>query len=298
VQKHHNVKKKQDFVFDFWKLLKEQMKPVLNDQITFEDLNKFLVHKAHIELVAKFLAIIKSFVSQNELEKGALTAEIKQARIMLSSLMIIKFPQDILDVTDVKELDPLGEKCYSNAKDMIHEIFEQDDMKTSLECNRLKCENSLKTINDFIESFQQWQTKDINNVVLVLSNYYEQWIKSRKVLSNSPLNEFQKQEILVTLNASVEKTVTRMKTLVGIDKTKEICNNIDRKVEQIHIDALSDFESNLQARSNGKEKEINIKEESKEVSVDEKLASYGVPSKLKTGVNLLHSDSLKQEKKV
>ena len=76
------------------------MKDTNNDnqiKLTFETLGEFMRNKQLILLVAKFWAVLQAYIKKHAIEKES----IKDARIILSTLMISMFPHDVLDVSGI-----------------------------------------------------------------------------------------------------------------------------------------------------------------------------------------------------
>ena len=65
-----------------------------NVGLTFEKLDAFMGNKQLIALVGKFWAVLQAYIKNESIRKES----IKDARIILSTLMISMFPNDVLDV--------------------------------------------------------------------------------------------------------------------------------------------------------------------------------------------------------
>ena len=294
-------KSKSEYVIKLWIHLQKRIDGIINEETSFEQLTKFMGDSKNIKLTASFITMLSSFCNKEPINKANLNIKNKQsihmkkARLILSSLMIHKFPLDVLDVADIKDLDPSSEACYQSAIKMIDCIIKTpiNDNNGSNNLGKLQCDDLLKCVNQFIDNFNLWKNKDLEKVLDSVINYYSQWMKSYKILNKSSMNEAQKKIILNTLVMNMNKTQTRIAKLVGIDKAKKICQEIKDKInsEPDHVPTPK----NNQNTSNQQQNEE--KKEEKEETLKEKLAKKGVPMNIKSGRNLMKENpKIKSEK--
>jgi hypothetical protein len=302
-------KSKQEFVFELWALLSHKLQPMLqhisdsdeeeeekDSALDFGTLAVFLRDPSVMECMSRFWAVLTSFVRSRRLQKGKMRAEMKESREILTSLLIVLFPSDTLDVSNLSDLaeEPLSEAVYTSAKDVIDEVFcysPQDATKVS----KLRCDNAAKTIEDFLSVFESWKQQDATKVLASLKNYYEEWVRSKQVLQSSSMNELQRSGVLETVEASIANARLKMARLVGSEKADQICAEIDDQItsEPAHVHSPTTAAA---AVSRGAPTPSPTPADSFVVIDDddrpkdgpettaEKLRKYGIPAKIKSGI--------------
>jgi len=124
-------KNKQQFVFDLWFSIYGKCENVMNsNDLTFEELNHLLMDKTLIEIVGRFWNVLTSYCKQESLNEDKKIL-LKTSKIILSSLMIVKFPNDVLDCTDVNQLNCLSEQCYKSAINIAEILLKENPKKFS-----------------------------------------------------------------------------------------------------------------------------------------------------------------------
>jgi len=281
-QDANKPKSKMDYVITLWSHLQTRLCGIMKEETTFEQLTKFMSTTKNIKLTASLYTMLSSFCAKSAINKTEKTENQKKARWILSALMIKKYPLDVLDVADLKDLDPSSEAAYNAAANMIAVILKKNEPINGKNVNKLQCDELLKAINDFIQRFEVWKSKDLEKVVESVANYYEQWMRSYKVLSQSSMNELQKKEILNHLVGIMNKTQTKIAKLVGIDKAKTICEKIKDKV---NAEPSPKAPKKNQEEKDKEEKKNDADHEQE--SLKDKLAKKGIPMNIKSGKNLL-----------
>ena len=280
----HPRTSKTDYIIKLWTHLQSRISNIMKEETTFEQLTTFMGDRKNIKLTSSFYTMLSSFCNKEPINKESLntnnsqSTNIKKARLILSALMISKFPLDVLDVADIKDLDPSSEACYQSAHKMIKCITNTDINGNGL--GKLKCDDLLKCINQFINNFDLWKNKDLEKVLDSVVNYYEQWMRSYKILSKSSMNEAQKKTILNTLVSNMNKTQTRIAKLVGGDKAKTICQAIKDKV---NAEPDPEPEPEHQPNSDQKEDDEESKENEEPETLEQKLAKKGIPINIRSG---------------
>jgi len=201
--------------------------------------------------------------------------EARDARIILSSLMINSFPEEVLN-SKPESMDPVTENCYHKAKEVITEIF-KFQCKDETSISHLQCVDKVRIIEDFIRSFKGWQVQDRKEVMESLKVYYEEWLRSKHVVCQSSMNEAQRVMVLNTMNQSLEQTKTKMYKLVGKEEADDICEEIEANIDEKEIEQK--MEKNISTPQIVK----NDNNQNHVLSTSEKLRAYGIPSKLRTG---------------
>ena len=282
-------KSKTDYIMKLWSHLQTRIQSIMNEETTFEQLTTFMADSKNIKLTASFYTMLSSFCNKEPIQKNSINSNnkqspnIKKARVILSGLLICNFPSDVLDVADIKDLDPSSEACYNSAKHMIQCLLSYDLSKTEMSSpTKLECDDLLKCINQFIYQFDIWKNKDLQKVLDSIINYYEQWMRSYKILEQTSMNEAQKKIILNTLVENMNKTQKRMVKLVGIDKAMQLCQDIKDKV--------STETNNIASTTNNQNMKNEDTEEKKEDTLEQELAKKGVPMNMKSGRNLVKQD--------
>eukprot|EP01084_Bolivina_argentea_P222578 376703_1 len=101
---------KTDYVFKLWSHLQLRMIDVIEQEDTsFHDLTQFMGNTQNIKLTANFFMLLSSFCNATPIQKGNTSGNKQKARLILSALMISKFPRDVLDVADINDRDPSSE---------------------------------------------------------------------------------------------------------------------------------------------------------------------------------------------
>ena len=289
---HSPPKSKLDYVLTLWSHLQKRISDVMKEETTFEQLTKFMANSKNIKLTASFYTMLSSFCTKSALNKTETAANTKKARLILSALMIEQYPLDVLDVADLKDLDPASEDTYNAATNMIAAILGNDEPINHETVHKLKCDELLNCVNQFIEKFGLWKDKDLEKVIDSVVNYYTQWMRSYKVLSQSSMNEAQKKIILNQLVENMNRLQTKISKLVGIKRAETICQEIRAKVNA-EPDLKLSGKPNANANANAVEAEEEEKkmdladDEDVELSMKEKLAAKGIPMNIKSGKNLL-----------
>ncbi|ETO14555.1 ATP-dependent DNA helicase RecQ family protein [Reticulomyxa filosa] len=297
-------KKKQEFLCELWCALTNKCGNMVNKSVTFAELSGFLRDKTEIylfmnikkkkklvlELVCRYWMVLQSFVKNTRLEKSDLKSETRDARVILSSLMINSFPQEVLD-TRTDSMNPVSENCYQKAQEVVTEIF-QYYPNNEEKIFRLQCVDKVKIIEDFMKAFKAWQIQDCKEVMGSLKVYYEEWLRSKLVISQSSMNEAQRTTILETMDKSLKETKIKMSKLIGSEEANVVCKEIEANVERTEQESKiirensnnnNNNNDNNNNDNNNNDNNNNNDKTYRELSTSEKLRAYGIPSKLRTG---------------
>jgi len=305
-------KSKQQFVFDLWLSIYQKCQHVMiSNDVKFEELNHFMMDKTLIEVVGRFWNVITSYCKQESMNEDKKTM-LKNSKIILSSLMIAKFPNDVLDCADLNQLNCLSEQCYNSAT-VVAEILFKENPKNFQDSNtsKLRCEEVVNSIQNYFNAFYSWQNDDKKRVVELVSNYYEQWTKSYNVINKCSMNEKQRSEILNSISINVQKTKQKILRLCGEQEGNMLCEHIDRKIEnEVNIisdpkpndsNSDTDINTNINANVNVNIDELkqdydashnNVNNNNADDSIEKKLKASGIPMSIKTGFNLRKDDYL------
>eukprot|EP01084_Bolivina_argentea_P189865 326411_1 len=108
---------KREYVLKLWNHLEDRINNIMNKkEITFQELTSFMSDSKNIKLTASFFMMLSSYCTKTPIQKhNNMSINTKKAKSILSALMIRKFPNDVLDIADIKDLDPSSEACYNCA---------------------------------------------------------------------------------------------------------------------------------------------------------------------------------------
>ena len=245
---------------------------VNREDVTFQELSAFLRTSVVRETTSRFWALLKSFVVQQPLEAG----EMREARMLLTTLMIVKFPCDLFDVQSESMIanDTLADNCWSCAKELFENCFAKCP-ETSEDCSRLQCEEVLQIGTQFCEALKAFKDKDQVVIVESLRKYYAEWVKSKQVLVSSSMNDLQRNAVLLTIDQNLKNTKQKMQTLVGSQQTETI-------IAQIHAQVQTQA---LQQKQTPQETQA------------QKMTRLGVPSKMKAGIGVEYEQKQDTEEK-
>ena len=267
------------YVQTLWTHLRDRIDGVMTDESTFEQLSAFMADSKNIKLTASFYTMLRSLCTQSTLHKDESAENAKLARLLLSALMIARFPLDVMDVADVADLDPFSCDCHTAATQMLDAIGVKDKP------HRLQMDALLKAMELFLRSFAVWKEHDLAKVLDSVKHYYREWQRSYQLLSRSGMNEQRKKAVLNSLATNLNRTQSKMAKLVGADKAKAICRDISAAVEaEPDIDALRPHHE-VEAEETENEEQ---KEEA--ASLEQQLAAKGIPMDMRSGRNLLVKD--------
>merc|ERR1712130_18934 len=129
--------------------------------------------------------------------------------------MIVKFPNDVMDVADISDLDPASEDCHKAATNLIQCLVNNEEAINTQSVNKLQCDDVLKVMNQFMAKFNLWKNHDFEKVLESIKDYYCQWMRSYKLLSKSGMNEERKKLILNTLIENMNRAQSKIAKLVG-----------------------------------------------------------------------------------
>ena len=211
----------------YWNLLYKAYKPFYsNDELKFDELAAFLQQKNIKMFAIKVWKLLPSVINNTEFNKKVTPQEFKETRVILSSLMIHKFPRDMLDENDINAFtSPLSEQLYDTANKLIESL-----MTGANNINDTSMKNLYNIMKQFLNHFSDWKQKDIQKLMESLKHVYTQWVKSHRVMNLTDLEATKKDSVLDTASKSMSNIKDKMVKLVGQQKAEEICKKIEDDV--------------------------------------------------------------------
>jgi len=278
---------KTEYVLKLWGHLQGRISTVMTEETTFEELTRFMADSKNIRLTASFYTMLASYCNKTPIEKSESSSNTKKARLILSALMIVKFPNDVMDVADISDLDPASEDCHKAATNLIQSLVNNEEAINAESIHKLQCDDVLNVMNQFVVKFDLWKNHDFEKVLESVKEYYTQWMRSYKLLSKSGMNEERKKIFLNTLVDNMNRAQLKIAKLVGNARAKSICQGIKERVN-----AEPDPETQRPERSNHHEEEEEKKEDEDAVNdapptLEQQLAAKGVPMNIRSGRNMV-----------
>lgn len=303
---------KTHYVLKLWGHLQGRISMVMAEETTFEEVTRFMSDSKNIKLTASFYTMLASFCNKTPIEQSGSSSNTKKARLILSALMIVKFPSDVMDVADISELDPASEDCYKAASDLIRCLVRNEKAINAESIHKLHCDEALQFMNVFMDKFNLWKNHDFEKVLESVKDYYAQWMRSYKLLQKSGMNEERKKIVLNTLVENMNRTQAKIAKLVGNKRAKKICQDLKdqinaepdpeiqpRSVPLSQQQTASQTASGYNSASSMNDTEYDDEEKKEDMNQDtnqqpqsaqtleQKLAAKGVPMNIRSGRNLV-----------